>query len=96
VSKSVYFKLRIYAEVVVKILGGENRVLSCNLVSVPLAVSPIVAVDRLETLELCTGAGPNPMTPLKTPPNLPLEAPDTLIGRKWEPTVPVNLPPKSW
>jgi hypothetical protein len=43
VSKSVYFKLRIYAEVVVKILGRENRVLSCNLVSVPLAVSPIVS-----------------------------------------------------
>jgi hypothetical protein len=34
VSKSVYFKLRIYAEVVVKILRRENRVLSCNLVSV--------------------------------------------------------------
>ena len=43
VSKSIYFKLRIYAGVVVKIFGGENWVLRCNLVGVPLAVSLIVS-----------------------------------------------------
>ena len=47
VSKSIYFKLRIYTGVVVKIFGGENWVLRCNLVGVPLAVSPIVPVRSL-------------------------------------------------